>query len=331
MKSKKKIAAFLLCILLIIPFSLPSYAVDVIAGGMPFGVKVSCEGIYIVGIGDISVAGKKLSPARDAGLSAGDIITDIDNTPVRDVETLQKAIRESDGRTMTLTVRRADSQFCVNLSPTQADDGHYRTGMWIRDSIAGIGTVSFIDQKTGAFAGLGHGISHAESGELVDIIRGVVCNVTIEGVVRGEAGVPGELKGFFSSGKIGTLLGNTNCGVWGVFAELPPYSDCIVPTADPEDVTEGEAELLCTTDSGGIGHYKVYLTNIDHTGKPTKNFIVTVTDETLIAKTGGIVQGMSGSPILQNGRLVGAVTHVLVNDPKRGYGIFVRNMLEMMG
>ena len=214
------------------------------------------------------------------------------------------------------------------MTPVRSDE-RYKAGLWIRDSTAGIGTVTFIDPATGAFAGLGHGICDSDTGELVKPGRGIVVNVAISGVEKGQAGAPGELRGYFSSGKIGSLTGNTECGVFGVFAELPEgmSGDAkAIPAATSAETHDGDAEIICTSDSG-TGRYKVRISGIDRSGRPVKNFVVTVTDPDLIAKTGGIVQGMSGSPIIQDGKLIGAVTHVLVNSPEKGYGIFIDNML----
>ena len=229
-----------------------------------------------------------------------------------------------------MTVRRGEDEFITELTPVLcADDGKYKAGLLIRDGTAGIGTVTYVDPETGSFAGLGHGICESGSDKLAPLTRGAVVNVTVSGIAKGQPGVPGELKGYFSSGKIGTLFGNTECGVYGVFAEYP-RGMCAdtVEAAKTGEICAGDAELWCTTDESGVGKYTVQISDIDHSGRSVKNFVVTVTDPVLLNKTGGIVQGMSGSPIIQNGKLIGALTHVLVNDPTKGYGIFIENMLS---
>ncbi len=303
--------------------------IKLLPGGMPFGVQLCCEGVLIVGIGEVECA----SPARDAGLQVRDVICAIDGRKITSAAEVAAAVASGGGREMCFEIRRAEETLRISLTPVYSEaEGRYRTGLWIKDSTAGIGTVTFIDPETGGFAGLGHGICDADTGELLPLERGSVVNVEIGGVMRGEAGAPGELKGYFSSGKIGTLLKNTECGVFGVFARLPDGAgEESLPIALASEVKEGEAEILCTTDSGGIGRYSIRISRIDRTGRDVKNFVVTVTDEALIAKTGGIVQGMSGSTIIQNGKIVGAVTHVLINDPTKGYGIFIENMLSAAG
>ena len=227
--------------------------------------------------------------------------------------------------------RRNREEFDVRLTPVWSDaESRYKTGIWVRDSGAGIGTVTFVLPESGAFAGLGHGICDADTGELIPMKRGSVSDVTISAVVRGAPGNPGELKGYFNAGKVGTLLGNTVCGVWGVFSELPEGLSDPVPAGGKDDLHEGDAVLLCTLADNRVGEYRVRISNVNRDANGPKCFTVTVTDPTLLAETGGIVQGMSGSPILQDGKLVGAVTHVLINDPTTGYGIFLENMLARM-
>ena len=177
---------------------------------------------------------------------------------------------------------------------------------------------------------MGHGICDADSGELIAMRRGTVSDVTISSVVKGAIGAPGELKGYFNPGKSGALLGNSGCGVWGVFSDPPQAPTEALPVGLRNDVKEGSAEIFCTLDSNKIGRYRVELSNIDRSATGSKCFSVKITDPALLAASGGIVQGMSGSPIIQNGKLVGAVTHVLINDPTSGYGIFLENMLVSM-
>lgn len=199
-----------------------------------------------------------------------------------------------------------------------------------RDSTAGIGTVTYIIPETGAFAGLGHGIYDIDTGKLVPLRRGTVNDVIISGIKKGRAGAPGELQGYFGSEKLGTLMYNYDCGVYGVFSDIP---DCTkdtepMPIGLSSDITEGDAEILCTLDDSGIKRYTVKIAQISRDDSSTKNFIIEVTDQELINLTGGIIQGMSGSPVIQNGKLVGAVTHVMIGEPTRGYGIFIENMLR---
>ncbi len=346
------LAAVLAVILLLMGGILSAGAADVEApdqvyvGGMPFGVKFYTEGILVVGFCDVDVAagGRTINPARDAGLKPRDIITRINGEVPIDAGALTAAVEASGGQPLALTVKRLSNgtdkrkggdarvmELTVSVTPAYSvSENRYKTGMWVRDSGAGIGTVTFIIPGSNAFAGLGHGICDGDTGELVPMRRGQVTDVTVSGVDRGAVGAPGAIKGYFTPGKIGTLLGNTDCGVFGVLTAPPASANRLLPVGRREDLHEGDATILCTLDDGKIGEYAVRITAVDPAASGSKCFGITVTDPALIQKTGGIVQGMSGSPVIQNGKLVGAVTHVLINDPTTGYGIFIDNMLRDM-
>ena len=300
-------------------------------GGMPFGVRFLTEGVTVVGFCDVDHDGAKVNPANRAGLKMGDVILRVDGEPLEDAASLTARIENSNGAELTLSCRRGKHEFEAKLKPVWSNsEERYKTGIWVRDSGAGIGTVTFLLPETGAFAGLGHGICDAETGEPLAIRRGSVSDVTISSVVKGTPGTPGELKGYFNAGKAGALLGNTLCGVWGVYSDVPQPTSEPVHVALRDEVTEGDATILCTLANNTTEAYTVRLSAIDRDAQGPKCFTVTVTDPRLLEQTGGIVQGLSGSPILQNGKLVGAVTHVLVNDPTTGYGIFLENMLARM-
>lgn len=301
---------------------------SVYVGGMPFGVKFFTDGVTVVGFSDVECDGRTVNPAREAGVRQRDIITHVDGRKLADATALSEAVEASGGRPLSLSLLRGGKTVSVTVTPARTD-GTYKTGVLVRDSGAGIGTVSFILPENNYFAGLGHGICDTDTGALVPICRGTVVDVNISGITKGQSGAPGEIRGFFTPRRTGTLLGNTECGVYGILSELP--HDCpheTVPIALKDDLKEGEAYILCTLDEGGIGRYSVTISNVNRNAEGGKCFTVTVTDPVLLEKTGGIVQGMSGSPILQDGKLVGAVTHVLVSDPTTGYGIFIENMLN---
>lgn len=300
-------------------------------GGMPFGVRFLTEGITVVGFCDVDSPEGKVNPANAAGLRIGDVILRANGEALESATDLTERIERGNGAVLTLSCRRGKQEFDVQFSPVwSVSEERYKTGVWVRDSGAGIGTVTFLIPETGAFAGLGHGICDAGTGEPIPIRRGTVSDVTIRSVVKGTAGDPGELKGYFNAGKTGVLLGNTICGVWGVYSEPPQTVAEPLRVALREDVREGDATILCTLADNTVSEYTVRLSAIDRNAAGPKCFTVTVTDPRLLEQTGGIVQGMSGSPILQDGKLVGAVTHVLVNDPTTGYGIFLENMLARM-
>ena len=303
--------------------------VRLLPGGMPFGVKFSTEGVLVVGFCDVDAEGGSINPAYAAGLRERDVITTLDGKQIADAAQFGSMIASAGNAPLSLTYTRGGKSYSTTLTPARSiSENRYKTGLWVRDSGAGIGTVTFIEPATGAFGGLGHGICDSESGALVSMTRGVVNDVTISGVQKGISGKPGELKGYFGTAKTGTLLQNTDCGVFGIFSQKPVTKQAALPIAHRAQVKEGEAHILCTLDATGPCQYGIRITDIDKTATGSKCFTVKVTDPALIEKTGGIVQGMSGSPIIQNGKLVGAVTHVLINDPTTGYGIFIENMLN---
>lgn len=303
-------------------------------GGMPFGIKFMTDGVIIVGFHPVQSREGITTPSESAGLRMGDIILKINDTPVTSAAELSRLIEESRGNSLKVLYSRGGTDHQTHLTPAYSDsEGRYSTGIYVRDSGAGIGTVTFICPKTCAFAGLGHGVCDGDSGELIPMQRGSVVDVTIQGVTRGLAGAPGEVKGSFASGKIGSLLGNSHCGVWGVLASLPktcPQSEPI-PVGLRDEIKEGNATIWCTLEGNVPKEYSIRISEIQRDSTSNKCFTVKITDEALLSQSGGIVQGMSGSPIIQNGKLVGAVTHVLINDPTTGYGIFIENMLAQMG
>lgn len=301
-------------------------------GGMPFGVKFFTEGVLVVGFCDIETAEGKVNPAYNAGIRLKDVITHVDGKELSGSGELTEKVENSDGKPICLRCKRGNESFEVTVTPILSEsEGIYKTGIWVRDSGAGIGTVSFIVPDSHYFAGLGHGICDTDTGELLQIDRGTIVDVTISGITKGVSGTPGEIKGFFNSGKTGTLLDNNACGVYGIYGNCPNAPSDPLPIALRGDIAEGEAFIYCTLDSNEIGKYSVEIRDINRNATGGKCFTVKVTDKKLLEKTGGIIQGMSGSPIIQNGKIVGAVTHVLISDPTTGYGIFVENMLNQMG
>jgi stage IV sporulation protein B len=300
-------------------------------GGMPFGVKFFTKGIPVIGFCDIDTAAGKVNPAYSAGLRQKDIITHVGGKELASAMELTELVEASEGKPLEIQYKRGEQVHKTTVTPIFSEsEGIYKTGIWVKDSGAGIGTVSFIFPENNCFAGLGHGICDVDTGALVPIARGNVVDVTISGINKGVSGTPGELRGFFNANKMGTLAGNDECGVFGVFARCPKTAEGPLPLALRNEVKEGEAYIYCTLDDNRIGKYSIEIQNVDRSAVGGKCFIVKVTDKTLIEKTGGIVQGMSGSPIIQNGKIVGAVTHVMVNDPTVGYGIFIENMLTNM-
>ena len=299
-----------------------------IVGGMPFGIKLYTDGILISGTGEVDTSKGNENPGKSAGLSAGDIIKKINGKEVSGVRDILDAAFNSDGNPLKLHIQRGNKHFETEITPLLSEsENAYKLGLWVRDGTAGIGTVTYIDPETNYFGGLGHGVCDSDTGIILPMSRGKLNEVTINAVDKGVKGDPGELRGFFSSDEIGVLISNTDYGVFGVYNNIDLSNTREIECGCYTEVKEGAASILCTLSSNNICEYDIEIEEICKNSGGTKNFIVKVTDEELIKETGGIVQGMSGSPIIQNGKLIGAVTHVLVEDPTRGYGIFIENML----
>lgn len=305
--------------------SAPAYAAEpesVLLGGAPFGVRFMADGIVVVGFSETREG--ELNPARAAGLRQGDVITAVNGEAVSTADEMSRCIGESDGP-VEITYRREERERVAILCPAESPEGR-KAGLFIRDTAAGIGTVTWIEEESLRFGGLGHGICLDGSGELASIPEGAAESVAITGVTRGAPGEPGELKGVFTGTILGSVDANTDCGVFGVFDCPPEGCGPSVPVGERADVHPGEAVIRCTLRGGEPEEYTVRITDINPRSRDNRSFSVVVTDPVLLERTGGIVQGMSGSPILQDGRLVGAVTHVLVSDPAEGYGVFIDNM-----
>ena len=299
------------------------------AGGIPFGVKFMTDGVLVTGFAEIPGDSGTRIPAKDAGLQVGDVILRAGGDKISSSVELSRAVEQSGGKSIEIVYVREGRECKTVLSPAySADEAKYKSGIYVRDSGAGIGTVTYIMPETLEFGGLGHGICDGDTGRLIPMQRGSVVGVTINGVVKGIVGTPGEVKGYFSSGKTGSLFKNTDCGVFGAYAALPKNCNSnLYDIGLRNEVQNGKAHIICTLDEGGAQEYEIEISEIRLSSTSNKCFNVKVTDPKLIEKTGGIVQGMSGSPIIQNGKLIGAVTHVLINDPTTGYGIFIENML----
>ena len=298
--------------------------------GTPFGVKILTDGVIVVGLNEITTKDGTRNPAKEAGIQTGDIIYEIDGVPVTTNDEVATVISKSSGKAVTVSLLRSDKRLNFTLQPVLSSiDNNYKAGLWVRDSSAGIGTISFYDPSTGAFGGLGHAICDIDTGEVLPVLRGDVVNVTIHNVVKSTVGSPGELRGSFTSeNSCGTIFLNNACGVFGKMFSALSY-DKLVPLGFKQDVKTGKATVYTTIDGNSAKGYEIEIERIDLKGdSPTKNMVIHITDPALLEKCGGIVQGMSGSPIVQDGKLIGAVTHVFVNDPTRGYAIFAENMYE---
>ena len=306
-------------------FSLYLCAVNVFAArelipvGEVIGLELSAGTVTVAAFDDAFPAG------RDAGLRIGDEIVSIDESEIQCAEDVRRALHRSDG-TVDLLVSRDGQQQQIRAEPQITETGP-KLGIYLRQGITGIGTVTFYDPETGSFGTLGHGVNDGK-GKLLPMTKGTAYRASVVSVQKGKSGAPGQLKGSLDGSRpVGSLSGNTGKGVFGQATAL--WQGESIPVASCAEVRTGKATIRSTVDGGTPRDYSVEILKIYPSDRSDgRNLLIRVTDSDLLDATGGIVQGMSGSPIIQHGKLVGAVTHVLVNDPTRGYGIFIENMLD---
>lgn len=299
-------------------------------GGLPFGIKLYTDGVMVVSLSAVDTASGNISPARNAGLKVGDLIVSINDTAVYTNEQVSELVKQSAGSPMLFRVKRDGVEFDMRFSAVRSrSEQCYKAGMWVRDSSAGIGTLTFYNAETNLLAGLGHAVCDVDTGDIIPISSGELVPARIYGITQSIAGVPGELRGGFDSGSYGTLLSNNVCGVYALANQKPAGQTIGIKLK--QSIHTGDVKIYTTIGGNTPQWYDARITQVRHYDKNiTRNMVVEITDKTLLAATGGIVQGMSGSPIVQDGKLIGAVTHVLVNDPTKGYGIFIENMLNQM-
>lgn len=299
---------------------------QVIPLGEAFGIKLFTDGVIVASLSDIYTTGGICCPAAEAGLRAGDYLIEADGMTIGSNSDLAAYIGQSQGQSVTFKVRRGEKEFETTVTPVFGE-GAFRTGMWVRDSAAGVGTLTFYDPSTGMFAGLGHGICDADAGNVMTLKTGEPAAITLCGIVKGQRGEPGQLRGYFSSDEsMGRLLANNETGVYGTLDS--PREGTPMDVLSRDQVKPGPVEILASIDGSGPKLYSAEIKKVNPADQPTKNLVISVTDKRLLESTGGIVQGMSGAPILQEGKLCGAVTHVFMDDPTMGYGIFAQTMLE---
>lgn len=294
--------------------------------GSVFGIKLFTDGVIVASLSDIYTENGLRCPAEEAGIRPGDYVLEAEGRPVENNRALAGIIGGSEGKSLRLKIKRGENVFDANVVPVFGE-GSFKTGMWVRDSAAGIGTLTFYDPSTGAFAGLGHGICDTDAGSVMTLKRGQPAPITLCGIVRGEANQPGQLQGYFSSEEdLGRLMSNNDTGVYGTLETIPTGQ--AVEVLPREQVKTGPVQILATLNENGPRRYDAEILRISAKNQRTKNLVLKVTDPALLEMTGGIVQGMSGCPILQDGKLCGAVTHVFTEDPTMGYGIFAQTMCE---
>lgn len=301
--------------------------------GNSIGVKIHTDGALVVGTSKILGSdGEYYEPYNSSNINVGDYIIKINDTEIKNIPQITSVIEKTSGQPLKLLIKRKGSYIQAKVTPCKSSDGKYRIGLWLRDSTAGIGTLTFYDKENGIFGALGHGITDVDSGTLMVINNGEILSSSIVSIKKGYSGNPGELKGILmvNKGK-GEVIKNTEYGIYGRVnnnSSIVPNNKAI-PIALRNEIKEGPAQIITSINGNNISFYniqiqKVIRQNIDS----SKNMIIKITDKRLLDYTGGIVQGMSGSPIIQDGKLVGAVTHVLINDPTKGYGIFIESMIQ---
>lgn len=300
--------------------------------GVTVGVRVNSKGILILGTGEITDEnGEIVSPMKNL-LSSGDVIYKVDGKNIENKEQLQKEIEQTKKDTAVLTVLKNGKveEIKVPINHSEAD-GKNKLGLWVRDSSQGVGTITYVDETTGQFGGLGHGIIDIDTQKLMDVKKGEIYVSDIIKVNKGKRGVPGELIGEITTGDyVGKIFSNSIKGIFGKIEKINKITLQSEPLelASYDDIQIGDAYIYCNILNKDVQKYKIKIEKIDFNNKNNKNFVIKVVDEKLLSQTSGIVQGMSGSPIIQNGKFVGAVTHVYVNDPTKGNGIYIKNMID---
>ncbi len=322
-------ALALLLSLTLSPGALALEATELVPVGETVGIEIKMEGVLVVEAGEVETASGKLSPARSAGICPGDIILSVNGRKTATAAEFLTAAANLDAKPVEIVAKREGREIKFSVSPAQTVDGGWQLGLWLRDGVSGIGTVTFYEPESGTYGALGHGINDLKSGELMPIGSGSILEATVSDVIPGREGCPGELRGDIDkAGVIGSIDHNSLCGIFGKASADNFARGTSLPVASPGEILLGKASILSNVNGDETKEYSVEICRIYRGNDDVRNLMLAVTDPELLSRTGGIVQGMSGSPILQNGKLIGAVTHVLVNDPTRGYGIFIENMLE---
>ena len=296
-----------------------------VPAGFTVGIAVESEGVIVTGLSEVTPG---CTPGGEAGIKPGDVITSINGQPIRSAQDVSAAVSGLTDKAVEIKTVRGGRELTFSLTPHVDGEGKSALGLWLRDGLSGIGTVTFYDEETGFFGALGHPVNDVDTGVLVPLRCGVVYRSSVSDVVKGVCGTPGQLVGVFESEKpLGTVGKNTESGIFGEFSELPEALSEPLPVAAENEIRTGPAVIRSNIAGSEVREYGVEITRVASGSRDTRCMMIKVTDPALLAETGGIVQGMSGSPIIQNGKLVGAVTHVLVNDPTRGYAVSAARML----
>lgn len=310
---------------------------EVYPGGNPIGVRVNSEGVLIVGYSDIEVNNKKEeSPGKSGGLEIGDLILKVNGIDIENSIDLLRTIKSCEKEDIEVYILRNGKNLTKNIHLKRENNKDYKIGLWIRDSTAGVGTMTFYDNNAKRFGALGHPITDCDTNEPFIIKKGDLLESSIISIKRGEKGAPGELKGIFINEQLptGTIEKNTESGIFGEIKNVQSLNRNVKPlkVGFRDEITVGKAKIITTIDESGPQEFDIEIEKLLNQSTPgSKSMVIKITDPKLLEKTGGIVQGMSGSPIIQNNKLIGAVTHVLINKPDTGYGIYIEWMLQDCG
>ena len=323
---KKALISCVFSLVLTGVLTMPAFAEELVVGGQAVGIQISTEGVLVAGLSQVESGGKSCSPAEEAGVKKGDLIIKIDGKNVYDAASVTQAVESAADGPVSLSIRRGEKYITVKVEPLVDSEGKKMLGLLLRDGLSGIGTLTFWEPDSGSYGALGHSVNDSESRGDVPVRDGSITQAQIVGVKPGAAGDPGELNGAADLNRVlGSIDKNSDVGIFGkLYAELEGQ------LMETGAISTGPAHIVSTVSGGEKRIYSVEINRVYKEADGT-HAMLTVTDPELLAKTGGIVQGMSGSPIIQNGKLVGAVTHVFVNDPTRGYGVAIENMLEAAG
>ncbi len=304
-------------------------AQSVQVSGNSFGIKLYTNGVIIVGTRDITVDGKTVNPSKEAGLLIGDIIVSINSKRVFSSYQVEEILNDNNGESYKIKINRGGSFKTFVLTPVYVEnEGCYKAGMWVRDSTAGIGTITFFDEEEGRIAALGHPITDVDTGEIMPMLNGEAVETKVTSVIKSTSAQTDSICCDFLSNSLATLDENTRYGVYGDYSSSVDFSACSpYQVALPQEAERGFCQILTTVDESGPRLFSAEITRIYYNDEE-KNMVIKITDNSLIEQTGGIVQGMSGTPIIQNGKLIGAITHVIINNPLKGYAVFAHTMLE---
>ncbi|HAT4309206.1 TPA: SpoIVB peptidase [Clostridium perfringens] len=308
--------------------------IEIYAGGNSVGVRVSTDGVLAVGYSDLTKGNVEIaSPAQNGGIQIGDRLISVNGNKIKNSKDLSKKINESKSENVEILLERNGEEITKNIKLSKNQDGDYKIGLWVRDSTAGVGTLTFYDKESGKYGAIGHPITDSETEKILSIKNGDLLNSSIISIKKGVKGNPGELRGIFSSDKkpIGNVTGNTQCGIFGSMntENLKNINNKTYKVGWRDEIQPGPAQIITTIDEEGPKLYDIEIVKLTKQESiSTKSMVIKITDERLLEKTGGVVQGMSGSPIIQNDKIIGAVTHVLVNKPEIGYGIYIEWMLK---